>query len=194
MIGAVVLAGGASRRMGQDKALLELGGRLAIERVVAACVDGGVEQVVVVRNGADAELPTEALRGAVVARAGERGEMLDSLRLGMQQLPAAVAATLVFPVDYSLVTSDVVRALLDAAKRDSRPILLPLWEERPGHPVVLDAALFAEVMQPATTSLREIIGRDPARVGVVPVDSPWVRRDLDTPTDLAAARSWLAAH
>ena len=44
---------------------------------------------------------------------------------------------------------------------------------------------------PGVGTLREVIRRDPGRVGVVPVSDPWILRDLDRPEDLQAARAAL---
>ena len=51
---AIVLAAGFGRRMGQDKALLDLAGRSSIQRVVDACSEGGVDSITVVRGASDA--------------------------------------------------------------------------------------------------------------------------------------------
>ena len=57
-VGGAVLAGGASRRMGADKAFIELDGTTLLDRGVDALVRGGAESVVVV--GGDRERITAA--------------------------------------------------------------------------------------------------------------------------------------
>lgn len=190
---AVVLAGGAGRRMGQDKALLDLGGELAITRVVEACTGAGVDVIWIVRFAAAEALPPDAIGPARVVELAKRGEMLDSVRLGLAQVSSAARSALVFPVDYAMVEADVVAAVLGGLDEPKASISLPLWEERPGHPIALAREIMAEVGEPGVRTLRDVIGRDRARVHAVPVGSPWVRRDLDTPEDLDAARAWLAA-
>ncbi len=61
MVGAV-LTGGSSRRMGRDKALVEISGRTLVEICVAALTDGGADEVVLVGGDASA-------LGSVVPRA-----------------------------------------------------------------------------------------------------------------------------
>jgi len=188
---AIVLAAGRGRRMGQDKALLELGGRTAVERVVHACRAGGCQSVVVVRGAGDAPLPEPVRGAATVVEIDTGGEMIDSVRTGLRHRAADAEVALVFPVDYALVDETVVAAVLASYRQSGAGIALPLWEERPGHPIALSVELESEAFDPNTTSLRDVVVRDSTRVCAVGVGTPWVRRDLDTPADLAAARDWL---
>lgn len=184
---AIVLAAGRGRRMGADKALLELGGKTAIERVVGACRDGGAHSVFVVRAEDGQPLPT--LEGLAVVTVAAGGEMLDSIRAGLAALPDACRAVVVFPVDYALVLASTVRAVIAELDADAS-IVLPLFDDRPGHPVGLSCRLFAEVGA-ENIALRNVVAADKDRVRVVAVADPWIRRDLDTPEDLAAARAAL---
>ena len=190
---AVVLAAGAGSRMGQDKALLELGGRTAIERVVEACRAGGVAATVVVRARDAAPLPASIGGRVTVAYRDTGAEMIDSLRSGLHHAPDD-AALVVFPVDYALVGAAVVSALLRELAVGGAGVALPLWESRPGHPIALATRVAREIRSSDATTLRDVVVRDPARVRAIAVDCPWVLRDLDTPEDLETARTWLSEH
>ena len=76
---AIVPAAGIGSRMGQDKALLDIGGVTAIERIVATCHDAGVDEILVVRRTDAAPLPDHL--DALVVTTGGEGEMGDSLRI-----------------------------------------------------------------------------------------------------------------
>lgn len=181
---AIVPAAGLGERMGGDKALLDLGGRTAIERVVATCHKAGLDEVLVVRR-ADAEALPPSLDVQVVTVSGG-GEMADSLRAAYMALPAAAEAVLVFPVDHALVTTDTVLALGACGERERCRIVLPLFRERAGHPVWLTRQAFAEIDRDGVV-LRDVVRRDPARVQVVETANPWVHADLDRPEDLRSA-------
>ncbi len=187
-LGAIVLAAGQGRRMGQDKALLQIGDQLAVERVVAACRAAGAAAVRVVRATEAEPLPGGLAELEVRV---PRQEMLDSVRAGAAALPADCAAALVFPVDYAMVGSRAARAVADALG-DGHQVVLPLHQQRPGHPIGLSRACLEEAGG-AIESLRDIVAADPERVHTVPVEDPWVLRDLDTPEDLASARAALRA-
>ncbi|MEC7724234.1 MAG: NTP transferase domain-containing protein, partial [Planctomycetota bacterium] len=98
---AIVPAAGVGARMGQDTAVLDLGGVTAIERIVATCKSAGVDGVLVVRREDAAPLPG-GLDAEVVKTSG-KGEMSDSLRMALLKLPREADVVAVFPVDHALV-------------------------------------------------------------------------------------------
>lgn len=187
---AIVPAAGLGSRMGQDKALLDLDGVTAIERIAKTCHSAGVDEVFVVRRSDAAPLP-EHLDLHVVTTGG-KGEMADSLRLAYLKLPREAEAVLVFPVDHALVEVDTVLALRAKLLRDDCSIALPLYRGKPGHPIVMTKAVFAELDRDGKV-LRDVVRRDSERVAVVPTANHWVRADLDRPEDLRAATCDLAS-
>lgn len=182
---AIVPAAGVGARMGQDKALLNLGGVTAIERIVATCHAAGVDEVIVVRRTDAAPIP-DHLDAQVVTTSGE-GEMADSLRLAYLKLPRDAEAVLVFPVDHALVEADTVLALRAKLQRDDIDLALPLYRDKPGHPVAMTRTVFAEIDRDGA-QLRDVVRRDEKRVCAVATANAWVRADMDHPEDLRAAR------
>lgn len=183
---AFVLAAGHGSRLGADKALVELGGGTAIERVIATLRAAGVEDIAVVRRRGAAPLP-DALRVARIEC--ETDSMIESLRAAWRtRAQDSATRVMVFPIDHAAVDVATVRALLAAAGS----IVLPSCRGRRGHPLVLAREVFAEIVEPSVASLRDVIRSDPSRVCVVEVEDGFVHRDIDTPEDLAAARGHLA--
>lgn len=188
---AIVPAAGQGRRMGADKALLPLGGLAAVERLAQQCLAAGVDAVVVVRARGAQPLPPLPAAVQVVEVPGD-GEMIDSLRAGLQACPTATTAV-VCPVDHALVAADTIAALLHGCSRPGKAIALPLFGGRPGHPIALAGAALAELRQGAAPTLRDVVRADPARVIALPSANPWVLADLDRPDDLRCAQAALAA-
>lgn len=185
---AVIPAAGIGARMGADKALLELDGKLAIERVCATCHAAGIDAVIVVRRRGAQALPATLPAAVVTVEPG--GEMADSLRAAWSALPAAADRVVVFPVDHCLVTADTVLALLASLDQFACAISLPLFRQRPGHPLAMRREVFAEIARPGAT-LRDLVRADASRVRALATANPWVTADLDEPSDLRAARSAL---
>ena len=191
MFRAVIVAAGLGRRLGADKALVELGDATIAERVVAAYRAARFDEVVVVRRAGAAALPS-GLDARVVEC--EPPEMIDSVRAGLDGLPRERDSwAFVHPVDYALAADGVLAAMRAACVTRGVRIVTPECGGRRGHPIALHASLVDEVADPSvTTSLRDVLRRDEGRVATVDVTNPWIRRDIDEPDDLAVARAFLA--
>ena len=125
---AVVLAAGASSRMGRPKALLDFDGTPCVGRVLAACREGGVEAIVVVTAPGAAEVRAHCA-GAIEAinEHPERG-MLSSLQVGLQRLPPGATGFLIFPVDFPIVPAVEVQDI--EGEVDEPACLAPLHRRR----------------------------------------------------------------
>jgi len=111
--------------------------------------------------------------------------MFTSVQTGARALTPGVRGILVQPVDCPLVDPDVYQALLAAFDREGgRRAAVPVHEGRGGHPVLLPGQAGESIVAAGSgTTLRDVVrAHDPVRV---PVDSPSVLMDLDTPADLA---------
>jgi nitroreductase/CTP:molybdopterin cytidylyltransferase MocA len=181
---AIVPAAGRGERMGADKALLDLAGTTPIERIATTCRAAGIDEMIVVRNIDASPLPAGLGVRSVIVPAG--GEMADSLRAANEALPEGTDAVVVFPVDHALVQAETVLALSALLQRPGCGVALPLFRDRPGHPIAMTRTVFAEIDHEGAT-LRDLVRADRGRVQVVPSSNPWVLADLDRPEDLRAA-------
>jgi molybdenum cofactor cytidylyltransferase len=178
-VGSIVLAAGASRRMGTPKQLLQLGGEPLVRRAARAAVEAGLWPVVVVVGdrteevrAALAGLPVVTVANGVPARG-----LSGSIRLGLQRLaecsPAARGVVLL-ACDQPAVKADHLRALAAAPRRDA-PLAASSYAGAVGMPALFPGSLFAE-----------LLARHAARV--VPVPLPGGELDVDTPEDWARAQ------
>jgi molybdenum cofactor cytidylyltransferase len=191
VIAAIVLAAGASTRMGRQKLTLPMTGgrplvRLTVEQVLAA----GLDEVVVVVGG-DAEAVAAALATLpvrVVVNPRYADGQSTSLRVGLDALRPGTDAAVVALGDQPLPDPDVIRRLVAAFRTTGRPIAVPVYRDGRGNPVLFGATLFGELRGvTGDQGGRGVIARDPARVAEVPVDMA-MPADIDTPEDYEAAR------
>ena len=191
VIAAIVLAAGASTRMGRQKLTLPMRDgrplvRLAVEQVLGA----GLDDVVVV-TGRDAEAVALALaplpvRTVVNPRYAE-GQS-TSLRAGLDALRPGTDATVVALGDQPLPDPDIIRRLVAAFRATGHPIVVPVYRDSRGNPVLFANVLFGELRAvTGDRGGREVIARDPTRVAEVPIDLA-MPADIDTPQDYEAAR------
>ena len=195
MIAGVVLAAGLSRRMGQAKLLMKVGGRAIIRYVVESVLAGGVDSVWVV-TGPDVEPIEAALAGIevqiAVNPAPEEGQA-GSVRTGIAALPPAVDAVLIALGDQPLLAPSIIPALLAARRMSPQLIVAPRYRDGQGNPVVFKREIFPELLRlTGDQGARPIIQKEPTRVEWVELDLP-MPPDVDTPDDYEKIRANLRA-
>jgi CTP:molybdopterin cytidylyltransferase MocA len=187
----IILAAGASVRMGRPKALLPIGGDTFVTRVCRTLLDAGVDDLVVVA-GAEHEAIAEAvglagLPARIVENPRREEGQLSSVLTGLAVADRpGVDAVLVHLVDAPLVRPDTVRAVLNAFFRTHAPIVRPAVGGRHGHPVLFARCAFDELRRAAPAiGARGVVQARAAEVCNVPVDDEGACRDIDTPEDFA---------
>lgn len=187
-LATVVLAAGASTRMGRPKALLRWRGRPFVWHVLEQARAAGAAPIVVV-EGAVA-LPADAVRGAMVVRNEAWAEgPLGSLQVGLRALEEAGvrAPVLVLTVDRPHLRAQTLRALADAVATEPTAIWQPRIGERRGHPIVYPADVVPALVQLRPPQTPRTLLAEPeiaARRKQLEVDDPAVLDNLDTPEDL----------
>jgi len=187
--GVMVLAAGASARMGTPKQLLPVHGRPLVAHTVAAALASEGWPVVVVL-GAHAEKIRPALARVPVLFAENPAwaeGLASSIRAGMgtmQQFSRRLDAVLVALGDQPAFSADVIARLVAGQRSGGRSIVAARYRGRQGAP-----ALFLREHFPALAALigeegaRSLLNDDPSRITAV--DLPALGVDLDTPEDYA---------
>jgi molybdenum cofactor cytidylyltransferase len=184
VIAGIILAAGASRRMGTPKALLEYRGETFLARLVR--VLGAVSDPVIVAVGQhQAEIRAQMRTGVhfVVNPDPDRGQ-LSSLQIALAVLPTEADGFVFTPVDSPAVAPDTVARL--AAEFHSRPsetlLVIPRYQGRKGHPVFAARSIAEELLAlPPTAQAREVIRGHADRTLFLEVDDAGVLTDVDDP-------------
>jgi molybdenum cofactor cytidylyltransferase len=192
MIAPIVLAAGESTRMGSPKALLpDREGRPFVARIVRTCAGAGFDEVTVVTGtlhepivaAVAADRPPIAVRFARNPDPS-RGQ-LSSIWTGLDSaVRPGVSAIMITLVDVPLVSSATMRAVADAYRRTHAAIVRPALDDRHGHPVVFDEALFDALRRadPAAGA-KSVLRAHAAEIVHVAVDDPGSVEDVDTPEE-----------
>ena len=188
--GAVILAAGASTRMGEPKQLLPLEGRpLLVRAVEAALASPAWPVVVVVGAHADKIRPVLARHPVLIAENPAWAEgMASSLRAGidtLRQFSRSLDAALIALCDQPAFSAEAIARLVAAQRTTGRSIVAARYAERLGAPALFLREHFA--------ALAALTGEEGARTllqqhadRVAAVDLPELAIDLDTPGDYAA--------
>lgn len=192
-IAIVILAAGASRRMGVPKQLLRHRGRTLLRHAVDAALGSTCRPVVIVL-GANAEAiqpEVEGLPVQIVQNPRWADGLSSSIHAGIEALASAAGspeAVVLSLCDQPLVCSDDIEALVTAYRSTKRPIVASQYAETLGVP-----ALFAQLVLPELLSLagdagaKQVIQRNLPTVW--PVPCPHAAFDLDSLEDYDAIRS-----
>lgn len=191
MVGAVILAAGAGRRMGGvPKALLTLEGHTFLELVIDACTESGCNRILVVvaKKANDVRDLARLLDAEVAVNLEPELGMFSSVKAGLASLgerKPEIDAIVIFPVDHPNVAPETVALLLE--KFDSRPErtwVRPVYMGRGGHPVVIDTETAGKLVAcEPTDSFRDALVSCGYKPYSIAVDDPGVVRNINTPDD-----------
>jgi molybdenum cofactor cytidylyltransferase len=194
MIVALVPAAGSSKRMGHPKLLVEIDGQPVIGRVVHALRAGGVGRVVVIAPPADAPEGQAIAKAAsaagaeVVVPSTRPAEMRESIEHGLELLdrPKSPEGVMVTPADHPGIMPEIVDQIAQYAARYPESLVIPTYNGRRGHPIVLPWKVAVAVHSlPEGMGLNALVAEHSDLVAELATSHPEIVRDLDTPDDLA---------
>jgi len=186
MIRAIILAAGESKRMGRPKLLLPFGETTIIETVASNAAQSKIDGVLVVL-GSNAERIAEKIRDLPVETSVNPNfsqGMLSSIQWGFEHLPEDTRAALVMLGDQPMIPRSVINRVIDAYRKTEKSIVLPVYNKRRGHPIIIDMKHRDEVKQlDPDKGLRELVHNHAKDILEVEVDRQSILRDIDTEED-----------
>jgi molybdenum cofactor cytidylyltransferase len=189
----VILAAGASTRMGVPKQLLQFGGEAMLRRAASVALKAGCRPVVVV-TGADAAAAREALRGLDVREAENqqwKSGISSSVRVGIEALVTAspqTAAVVLMLCDQPFVTREIIAQLVAAHRETGRSIVASRYGGSYGVPALFGKDHFAELATPeGDAGAKRVIQKHLPEVHLL--SFPEGEIDIDTPDDLVRLQS-----
>lgn len=189
-VAAVLLAAGASTRMGRNKLLMDIEGEPMVRRAAQRALDAGCAPVVVV-TGHDATRVRDALAGldvTLAASSDPRGPTSASLHAGLRVLPATTDAAVVLLADMVQVSASMIRTLLDANATDDAPLGVSRYGDVLAPPLLFRRALWPDLFAWHGEGCGKAVVRaheGEATIHDWPVNA---LRDVDTPADYEAAQ------
>jgi molybdenum cofactor cytidylyltransferase len=187
-VAAIVLAAGASRRLGVPKQLLMLAGETMIERVIRLANESGATPVIVVL-GAHHELIREAVRSGnstpVINSAWEQG-ISTSIQAGLAAVedsaPQATGA-LVLACDQPRLSAGHLCELLELFNAQAAPaIVASAYNGVHGVPAIFPREVFSELRAlSGDKGARTLLMQPPCPLVALPF--PGGEIDIDLPAD-----------
>ncbi len=173
---------------GAFKPLLKWAKRTVIGECVHQLRQSQLDDLYVVLGHREAEVrPCLAGTGVQFAiNRDYRNGMLSSLKTGLADLSRNTEAILVALVDQPMITSSLIDRLIAAWRTGEKGIVIPTYQGRWGHPVLIGAKFIPAIMQLDESSpegLRGFLEAHRREVLEVPVDLPSIVEDIDSPED-----------
>ncbi|GIV96937.1 MAG: hypothetical protein KatS3mg057_1594 [Herpetosiphonaceae bacterium] len=191
MIAGVLLAAGASTRLGRPKQLLDWRGIPLVRHVAQQALGSRLDTLYVV-VGAHAEKIAAALENlpVVLIRNEHYAEgQSTSLRAGIAALPPQTQLAIMLLVDQPFVTSTLINRLIDAADACDAQIIAPQIAGRRANPVLFKAPLFPALLEvQGDQGARQVIAAYRQQTHLIPVEDPALGEDIDTLEDYERLR------
>ncbi len=190
-IHAIIPAAGRSNRMGQPKQLLPVDGQPMLLSVIdpLVCCDRINRTLVVTNSLVAAEIDIGQTGAMVVLNDEPDAEMIDSLRLGVDELQKVCElqvddGILICPGDQPGLASAEVAECCSVFQHQPGRIIVAAHDGKRGHPIIFPASRIPFLMSPACdTGLRELVSAHEENVVMVEIANSAVLRNINTPDD-----------
>ncbi len=182
-INAVILAAGASERMGKPKMLLPFGDKTIIEKVVSSANRSSLNHIIVVL-GAEADPISRVLEHypvKTVFNPHPENGMLSSIQCGLKSLPEETGAVMILLGDQPMIGNSVIDKVLCAFKKSGKNIIVAGYGRMRGHPILIGKKYINEILDLSLDkSLKDLLHKYPGDIEEVETGSPEILRDIDT--------------
>ncbi len=183
-IQATILAAGKGERIGTPKAFLRYNDSTFVEVIYRRLRSAGYKKVTVVTSYEQLsdleqlELPEIEVVINFTPHAGQ----FSSIRLAVIAQSRSSQGMLLVPVDHPAVESTTYRELFNKwLETKRRTTIIPVYQRRKGHPVIIPSTLFASIVQASPEmTLRNLIREDEESIQYLDVMDDGVVRNINT--------------
>jgi molybdenum cofactor cytidylyltransferase len=170
------------------KPLLKWGTRTVIGECVHQLRNSKLAEIFVVLGHREFDIRARLAGAGVQYAINEeyRKGMLSSIKTGWAQLAPDTDGVLIALVDQPMITSAIINQIIEAFNEGKKPIVIPTYQGKPGHPIMLSTEFAEELMQlpdDEPQGLKALIDRHRDEVLEVPVASSAILEDIDRPED-----------
>ncbi|WP_263354266.1 nucleotidyltransferase family protein [Acidicapsa acidisoli] len=186
---AIILAAGASRRLGQPKQLVRVAGETLLARTIRVVCESGTQPVIVVLGAHRESIVSEVdLSGVqVVTNHNWEQGIASSIHEGMrtvEQSSAKAAAVLLLVCDQPKLSVEHLRRLIEVYQEADEPaIVASRYAGIAGIPAIFPMNQFEKLLRLRGDAGARYILREPD-CAMVTIDFEGGEVDIDTPEDL----------
>lgn len=184
MITGIILASGFSKRMGEDKLLMEVDGIKMVERVIGSCEESSLDEVILVYRKEEVRNIGEEYNIKTIYNPKAHLGQSESMKLGIKAAKANDAFMFLMG-DQPFITSRLINRLIEEYKNNEQSIIVPYYKDKKGTPTIFPSILKDELLQvEGDKGGRDIIGENITLVKKVYIDDEKFGLDVDREEDL----------
>lgn len=175
-IRGIILAGGLSSRMGENKLELKIDGKTIIDKVIENVKSSKLQDVVVVwgKYEVDTDLPKRF-------NANYEEGMSTSIIEGMKDYIGD--GVMVILGDMPFIEGNIINKLVSTFESSKKNIIIPRYEGKKGNPVIIGSLYFEALLKnKGDKGARDIIKENPGDIEWVDVDNNSILIDIDDDT------------
>jgi molybdenum cofactor cytidylyltransferase len=180
---AVILAAGASTRMGTPKQLHMYEGKSLLRRAVHTALEAGFPTLVVVGSSAEkikGDLAGEPVQ--IVENPGWKEGVASSVRCAVQNVTDGADAIIIMTVDQPLVTGDLLKRIAGTYESSGAEVVACRYADTVGVPALYDRKIFGELLNlSGDVGAKQVIQRHAGQARFI--DAPECAWDVDRPED-----------
>ena len=186
---AIILAAGLARRMNGDKLHLKLNGNEIIDTVLSTVASVDFNETIVVTNDPVIAAKANLLNLTPVTNLDAPTGQSTSIVKGVLASGNDTSGYLFIMGDQPLLSKDTIEVILKAFKASPASIILPMYGEKPGSPVLFPSTLKDELLSlKGDFGGKVVIRRNPELIKRVSISSSEELFDVDTKEDYEAIK------
>ena len=193
MLAAVILSGGESSRMGSPKALVPLGpgGQTFLEHLlkITRQPEIGWTRIVLGKHTAEISSALSLDPASIVVNQDWKLGQISSIQAAIRSLPKdETDGIMLFLVDHPLISGELVAQVAQEFYTSGRPIVIPTFRGKRGHPVIFAARLYEELLALSPDQgARVVVWAHASEVHEVPTIEEGIVLNLNSPEALRQA-------
>lgn len=188
---AILLAAGASERMGTTKQLVSITDKPLLLHTLEPLLESRLAKVVLVLGHNHKEIlkqiPSSEKLITVINNNYAHG-ISSSVKTGMAHLEPNTDTIMIALADQPFITTQIINNLLEHASETTKKIIAPVWQGERGHPVIFKKKYFHKLMKLyGDKGGSSILKNHPYDLLLIAVKTDAILFDIDTTKDLETA-------
>ncbi len=182
----VILSAGKSSRMGMPKALTKIGNQTFLEIIYGNMQDCGIENIFVVVGKHEQEIRkcSNIKPLNLIINPDYDAEQFSSMKLAIQHLLDKSDAIMIALVDHPLIKLETYKLLFDSAQKKENKILIPSYNYKAGHPIIIPRNAYHLFLQGDEETARDVIRNHKELVEYINVEDESILRNINVKKDL----------